>query len=501
MGGAAQDSSRHGGVELDHAGFVAVGHGGVVELDHGGIGELNIAGLIGTGQDGIIEFLCEKGWIEYAKLMEAEVDKIVGPKGKHIPNRRFERNGTAKIRVVIGARIVKKDRPRVCTVPDRVDVPLKTVAAATNRAPITKDIIKQLRAGTSTRRYADTRQWIGSGGDNNWGAGKNAVSDAFIQFCDSRYDELMSRRYESLKLGAMMIDAMDVKGRDMVLALAFTLDGVKVCMGVYDGHTENTELVTGLLADLVDRGLDITQDFLPIIDGSKALHRAIKRVFGNDRIIGRCIRHKIENVIKLLPKKMRKSAQEILEELFSIEDADEAERRIIAYAEELNKSHPSAAASLLEGLDETLILQRMGVPKELWPSLRTTNPVENLIGGLRDLLKRVKRWINGHMALRWLAYALLEKEKTLKRMEGAEYMHLLPGLVAAYRQKLTDPGTMAEQVEAWGAACADPVPVLAPSPVAPVTGGRVRRPPRRPRRQSAEHSAPDVIQLDALTHA
>jgi len=227
-----------------------------------------------------------------------------------------------------------------------------------------------------------------------------------------------------------MLDGLELKGRCCVVALGVSTDGVKVPLGLWGGSTENTTICRELLADLVHRGLDCEQGVLVVLDGAKALRAAVNAVLGQVPV-QRCVRHKERNVLDHLPERDRPAVKRRLRAAWKLTDHDAARERLQALAGELERSHPGAAASLREGLSETVTLQRLGVHPQLWRSLSSTNPIESMIGICRSTSRNVKRWQNGDMCLRWTAAGMLEAEHQFRKIIG--YQHLATLAIAVER--------------------------------------------------------------------
>jgi putative transposase len=198
-----------------------------------------------------------------------------------------------------------------------------------------------------------------------------------------------------------------------------------------EGSTENATLVTDLLVDLRERGLDVTRPMLVGIDGSKALRKAVVDVLDHP-VIQRCQLHKVRNVKDHLPQRLRSSVGRRMTDAYHASSALEAEAALLALAKELDRTHPGAAASLREGLDETLTVLRLGVPPTLARTLRSTNCIESMISVCRDHAANVKRWRDGQMALRWCAAGMIEAGKQFRRVNG--HLHL-PTLRAALERE------------------------------------------------------------------
>ena len=260
---------------------------------------------------------------------------------------------------------------------------------------------------------------------------KSSVSRAFVERTRESLGELMARRLEDVRLAVMMLDGIDLKGRTNIVALGITTDGVKIPLGLWEGSTENATVATALLSDLVERGLDPAQGILFVIDGAKALRKAINAVFGNTPI-QRCIRHKERNVLDHLPERDRPAVKRRLRAAWAETDHGRALDRLQTLAGELDRTHPGAAGSLREGLAETLTLTRLGIKGPLKRTLESTNPCESMIECVRRTSRNVKRWQSGEMGLRWTAAGMLEAERQFRKIIG--YRDLAKLIVAIEHQ-------------------------------------------------------------------
>jgi putative transposase len=214
-----------------------------------------------------------------------------------------------------------------------------------------------------------------------------------------------------------MLDGIDLKGRCCVVALGIDTDGIKHPLGLWDGSTENATVAKELLANLVARGLDLDQGVLCVIDGAKALRKAIDEVLGPVPV-QRCVRHKERNVLDHLPERDRPAVKHRLRRVWADDDHDRASAQLQALAAELERSHPGAAASLREGMQETLTVTRLGIKGRLKRTLQSTNPCESMIETVRRISRNVKRWQSGEMCLRWTAAGMLEAERQFRRIIG-----------------------------------------------------------------------------------
>ena len=233
--------------------------------------------------------------------------------------------------------------------------------------------------------------------------------------------ELLAADLHSLDLVAMMVDGVHFGEHTCVVALGIDIDGTKHPLSLVEGSTENATLVTELLVGLRERGLDMTRPILTVLDGSKALRRAVLDVFDRPAI-ARCQLHKIRNVQDRLPDRLRTTVAAKMRRAYHAESALAAEAELCALAAELDRTHPGAAASLREGMAETLTVLRMGVPPTLARTLRSTNAIESMISICRTHASNVKHWLDGTMALRWCAAGMVEAGKQFRRVNG--HLHL-----------------------------------------------------------------------------
>jgi transposase-like protein len=288
--------------------------------------------------------------------------------------------------------------------------------------------LEKMLAGLSSRRYGRGLEPAGQAVEQAAAAtSKSAVSRRFVAATETALAGLMTRRLDDLDLVAFMVDGVHFGEHTCVVALGIGIDGTKHPLAVEEGSTENATLVTDLITGLRERGLDVTRPILAVLDGAKALSRAVKDVF-DQPLIQRCQQHKIKNVRDKLPERLRTVAERRMRQAYHASSAVEAEGQLTTLARELDKTHPGAAASLREGMAETLTILRLGVPPTLARTLRSTNPIESMIEICREHAKNVKRWRDGTMALRWCAAGMLEADHQFRRVNGR--LHL-PKLRAA----------------------------------------------------------------------
>src|SRR5664280_2824263 len=265
--------------------------------------------LAGAAKEGLLALSVGVGLGVLSEMMEAELDEVVGEKHATVKERRAVRHGHEDGQVTLGGRRVAVRRPRARTVDGEREVPLATYAYFADRDPLTRVVLEQMLAGVSTRRFSRTREPVGeqvTAGERS--ASKSAVSREFVGRTREHLDALMSRDLQDVRLAALMVDGIELKGRCCVVALGVTTEGVKLPLGLWDGSTENKTVTAHLLADLVDRGLDVEQGVLVVLDGSKALRAAVDEVFGPVPV-QRCIRHYAD--ARVMPRRPRRACNRV----------------------------------------------------------------------------------------------------------------------------------------------------------------------------------------------
>jgi len=392
--------------------------------------------LVGAAKEGLLALSVGVGLGVLTELMEEEVDDVVGPKGNWNPDRSAVRHGHEDGEVTLGGRRVEVKRPRVRTVDGESEVQLSTYEHFADRDPLRRVVLERMLAGVSTRRYRRTQEPVGEEVETRArSTSKSAVSRTFVERTREALGELMSRQLSDLRLAVMMLDGLELKGRMMIVALGITTEGVKIPLGLWEGSTENATVATALLSDLVERGLDPEQGMLFVIDGSKALRKAVRSVFG-EVPVQRCIRHKERNVMRHLPERDRPPILARMRRAWAETDYQRALEQLQRLADELDHTHPGAAGSLREGMQETLTVIRLRIKGKLKRTLESTNPAESMIDCVRTTQRNVKHWSSGEMGLRWTAAGMLEAEKQFRKVIG--YLQL-PSLAIAIESRLHHP--------------------------------------------------------------
>jgi len=375
--------------------------------------------LVGAAREGLLALSVEVGLEVLRGLLEQEVEEVVGPRGKWNRERTAVRHGHEDGEVTLGGRRIQVKRPRVRTADGESEVPLSTYDHFAERDPLEGVALERMLAGVSTRQYRRAQEPVGEQVEADArSTSKSAASRMFVRRTTAQLWKLMNRPLSDLRLAVIMLDGIELHGRTCIVALGISTEGDKLALGLWDGSTENATVAAALLADLVDRGLDVEQGLLFVIDGSKGLRKAIRQVFGNDVPVQRCTQHKQRNVLDHLPERDRPAIKARLRRAWKETDHQSALEQLTALALELDHAHPGAAASLREGLEETLTVTRLGITGKLKLTLQSTNPCESMISTVRVIHRNVKHWSSGDMCLRWTAAGMLEAETRFRKVEG-----------------------------------------------------------------------------------
>jgi putative transposase len=362
------------------------------------------------------------------EVLETERVALCGERYEHLPDRQALRAGYVASSLVLGGRRVAVQRPRARSVAGR-ELGLPSWREWSARDPLEQRAVEQMVLGVSTRGYARSLEPLPEAVAVR-SISKSAVSERFVYGTERKLAELMSRDLRQLRVVALLIDGVHFGEHVVLAAVGVDEHGDKHVLGLREGATENAAAVRALLADLVERGLDPNHTLLIVIDGAKALHKAVVEVFGAHGLIQRCREHKKRNVTDALPERLRATVRSAMNQAYATHDTKRARRLLDGLARRLEHHHPSAAASLREGLEETLTVMRLGLPENLERVLSSTNLIENLFSRVREIGHRVKRWQSGTMVLRWTATGVLEAERGFRKLVGYRAM---PILVAALR--------------------------------------------------------------------
>ena len=386
--------------------------------------QLALTDIAGAAREGLLAISVAAGMAVMAAMFEAEITEIAGPKGKHNPERVAVRHGAEKGSVTLGGRRVAVTRPRARTV-DGHEVPLQSYVHFAAEDLLAQVVMERMLAGVATRRHARAAEPVGEAAGKHKSTSKSAISRRFVKLTETALAELMARDLSGEDIKVLMIDGEHLAERCVVVALAITADGTKKPVGLWDGSTENKTVVRALLADLVERGMNVDDGLLVVCDGAKALAAGVRAVFGDTALIQRCTLHKRRNIADHLPDKDKAWVDAKLVKAFGHPDPEQGLRNAKQLAAQLDKSYPGAAASLREGLEEMFTVARLGIDGRLAKTLTTSNPVESMISIARTTNRNVTRWRDGQMVLRWTAAGMLNAERSFRRIKGFKQMSRL----------------------------------------------------------------------------
>jgi transposase-like protein len=391
---------------------------------------LSVAGVIESLPEVIRALAQEAGLLLMSAAMNAECEMIAGAKNSKNPLRAANWWGSDLGPVYYDKQKVLIDRPRLRSKNNK-EIPLATYQAFGDPLSMRNSIMKNMILGISSRNYAESVESFVKG----YGIKKSSVSRHFVKATAEQMREFMERDLGGLDLVAIFIDGIEFKGHLIVVALGLDKGGKKHVLGLWQGATENATICTSLLEDIARRGLNIEKDYLFVLDGSKALRSAVAKMFGTNVAVQRCQQHKRRNVLAHLPKEHQHSIDARISAAYKMADYDDAKKSLELTVRYLEKLNPSAAASLREGLEETLTVHKLEVAGLLRKTLQTTNPIESCFSVSRTITGRVKRWRGDDMVQRWAVSSLLRAEKNFKRIKGYRE---IPKLIAALQQRSID---------------------------------------------------------------
>jgi transposase-like protein len=392
-----------------------------------------VTGMAATKRS-LYELVVQFGFAALQELFCAEAEALVGPKHKRKPGRQFNHWGSAKTQLAFAGRKVTVERPRVRAVGGR-EVPLTLVEDLQNADPISERVVDQIILGVSTRGYADSLESLPPEIDNR-GDSKSAASRHIVKQTTLAMTEYLSQKLDHLDVAVLMLDGIEVAKRAVIVALGIDAKGRKHPLGLWLGSTENKVVCIELLQNVLSRGFKVNGRLLCVIDGGKALRAAIDDVLGNSVVVQRCQLHKLRNVRDHLPQHRRAYVTRTMRQAYQSRSADTARKQLRALISWLeNNGEDDAAASLREGLEETLTVYKLGLPYVLSRSLATTNAIENLMGEIRRITRNIKRWRNANgMVKRWVTLAISNAQRKFHKIKGYREM---PVLLAKLRNEHT----------------------------------------------------------------
>ncbi len=359
----------------------------------------------------------EVGRLMVTTLLEASAACLTGPSHRGVAGD-YVRHGSQGGAVYVGRKKVRVTRPRVRT-KDGKEARIPAYEVLRDGGPAAKKVHDTVLAGVSTRKYRKAVE----DGLNAVGVSKSSVSRKFVKESADRLKEFAERPVPK-EILAVLVDGMYVGESLLVTAIGIDAQGKKHALGTVEGTTENGAVVGDLLSGLVARGLDIARRILFVVDGAKALTSAIRKICGTEHPIQRCRFHKLCNVLDRLPQAKSNYVRAAMQAAWRLPEK-RGVARMKELARELEVSHPDAARSLLEGLEETFTVGRLDLPPLLVESLGTTNLIENAHGAIQAAIHRVKRFCDPKDALRWAATALLEAENGMRTVKGFKQLWML----------------------------------------------------------------------------
>jgi transposase-like protein len=384
---------------------------------------LPMVALIEQGQLAVEELVGQLGKAALEAVLAISAEQVAGPPHPGRPGGAIRRHGAQGGVVALGGQRVRVNKPRLRR-KGSGEVAVPAYAAMQDDEGLRERLLSIVMRGVSTRHYQEVVPELAE----RCGVSRSAVSRQLQQASAEALKDLCERRFDEIDLLVIYVDGKDFGGHQVICAIGVDLSGKKHVLGITEGATENAVVVKGLLEDLVERGVSPERKRLFVIDGSKALRKAIDDVFGKQNPVQRCRTHKLRNVLSYLPKEMQGQVAAALRAAWKLE-AKEGIARLRTQIEWLERTHPKAAASLREGLEETFTINRLGLSPMLRKCLATTNVIESSMSGVEGRTGRVTNWREGGMALRWAAAAALETERNFRKIIGHEDLWMLKAML------------------------------------------------------------------------
>jgi putative transposase len=383
---------------------------------------LPVIEVIASGAQAVEALIAELGQVALEAVLQVSADEVAGPPHPGVPGGAVRRHGTQGGVVTLGSQKVRVEKPRLRRREGGTgaEVPIPAYGAMQSEEGLGTKVRAILLRGVSTRHYQEVMPEVAG----RCGVSKSAISREFQEASAEALKGLCERNFAALDLPIIYLDGKHFGGHQVICAVGVDAQGRKHVLGISEGATENAVVVKELLADLVARGVRPGRRRLFVIDGSKALRAGIDAVYGEENPVQRCRNHKRQNVVGYLPQELQGQVGRALSAAWKLAP-EEGLARLRTQIEWLEHSHPKAAASLREGLEETFTINRLGLSARLRKCLATTNLIESLHAGVEGRTGRVTRWRSGEMALRWAAAAALETERNFRKIIGHEELWML----------------------------------------------------------------------------
>lgn len=363
-------------------------------------------------------------------LLKTEVEMMVGD--KYNRDEKLYPWGTQPGYLYVGGQKVAIERPRVRQGRGKKkEVVPTTYTRFQDSSERSTRVMREAMVQVSCRNYPEAIEKVRSG----YGISKSVVSRDLVRETTAALDHLCARSLADFELTVLLIDGIELDGSTFIAAMGVDFSGKKQCLGFLDGATENSDVCKRMLEDLRERGLRMDHPFLAVLDGSKALTKAIRDIAGEQVIIQRCHVHKIRNVKSHLPEKYHAHFERKIKAAYAMNDYADARTALLAIIKELARLNTSAARSLEEGLEQTLMLHLLQVPDSLRKHFSSTNIIESAYARSRSTMRNVKRWTTHSQKSRWIATALLQAEKGFRRIRGHRDMQKMRDALLQYQSR------------------------------------------------------------------
>lgn len=389
-------------------------------------------GIAELAQQSLGDLLRSVGKIFIESVMESEVEQLAGKRSERMTQRGAYRWGSEEGFCIIDGQRVPVDRPRVRSRQHDREIPLGSYALFQKASLMEETVWHKVMYGLTMRSYKEVVQQFAEA----YGLEKSTTSEHFVEASRRKLNELMKRTLKDVPLTVILVDGTIFKGQHLIVAIGIDRLGNKIVLGMRQGAVENAVVVQDLFGELAGRGVDFTRPRLYLLDGSRALRTAVIAYAGDAAFIQRCQVHKIRNVAGYLPEAKRHAVKFRMRAAYQMEEAADARNALYKLHDELMEENPSAAASLVEGLDETLTLLELRLTTRLRNSLSSTNAIESGFSVVAKICAQVKRWQGSDHRLRWVASAMLFAESHWNKIHGYRHMPVLvKALDTAWRQR------------------------------------------------------------------
>lgn len=365
---------------------------------------------------------CKQAALNFGvELLEQEVEQLCGLRFAHKVENQYLRGGSDKTSIILGGAKYSFKRPRVRG--NEGEVPLATLAQLKDQDIFDDEIRRRMMKGVSTRNYDDVIESF----SEKLSTSKSTVSRAFVRASKKDLDSINEGDLSKYKFISLMIDGLEIQKRSLIVAIGITSECEKIPLGLIEGNTENAELVKDLLFGINERGFTLYTDrILVVLDGGKALKKAIQVVFGNRAVIQRCWLHKLRNLKQYIPENLHSQLLLRMKRLINLNKYEEAKKELAKFIIWLSEISDEAKNSMMECGEEIITVHRLNVTGDLRKSLSSTNIIESLIGAVRDRTKRVRNYRSSNDQIkRWTASAIIEHKKKMRRLKGFKLVNNL----------------------------------------------------------------------------